>query len=111
MKKILLIIGVIGLVFLFGCTKGSNSNNKADDTTPSRIQNAVTPGSSQSNGDQEIKTTSKGVKYLVDPNKIVGGGPPKDGIPSIDNPQYVTVEEADDLIIRAEEIKDELECK
>lgn len=47
---------------------------------------------------QEIKTTSKGIKYIVDPDKIRGGGPPKDGIPSIDNPKYVTVEEADEWI-------------
>lgn len=39
-----------------------------------------------------------GVKYLVDPDKIVSGGPPKDGIPSIDNPRFVTVEEADEWI-------------
>lgn len=42
-----------------------------------------------------IKLTEDGVKYLVDPAKIVPGGPPKDGIPSIDEPKFVTVEEAD----------------
>jgi hypothetical protein len=42
--------------------------------------------------------TPDGVKYIVDPDKIVGGGPPKDGIPSIDNPQFVSVEEADEWI-------------
>ena len=47
---------------------------------------------------QEIKETSEGVKYIVDPNKIRGGGPPKDGIPSIDNPKYVSVQEADQWI-------------
>jgi len=47
---------------------------------------------------QEIKETSEGVKYIVDPNKIIGGGPPKDGIPSIDNPKYVSVQEADQWI-------------
>ena len=45
-----------------------------------------------------IKVTSKGVKYLVDPAKIRGGGPPKDGIPSIDDPKYVSLEEADEWI-------------
>ncbi|MEL4304585.1 DUF3179 domain-containing protein [Methanococcoides sp. LMO-2] len=42
-----------------------------------------------------ILLTEMGVKYIVDPNDIVSGGPPMDGIPSIDNPEYVTVEEAD----------------
>jgi hypothetical protein len=31
----------------------------------------------------------------VDPSKILSGGPPKDGIPSIDNPKFVSVSEAD----------------
>jgi len=46
----------------------------------------------------DIKLTDKGVKYIVDPDKIVGGGPPKDGIPSIDNPTFVSVAEADEWI-------------
>lgn len=43
----------------------------------------------------EIKTASDGTKYIVSPDKIRSGGPPKDGIPSIDNPKYVSVAEAD----------------
>lgn len=42
-----------------------------------------------------VMLTERGVKYIVNPDKIVSGGPPQDGIPSIDNPKYVTVEEAD----------------
>lgn len=32
---------------------------------------------------------------LVDPGAIISGGPPPDGIPPIDQPRFVTVEEAD----------------
>jgi len=46
----------------------------------------------------EIMVTPEGVKYIVDPEKIVSGGPPKDGIPSIDNPRFVSVGEADQWI-------------
>ncbi len=46
----------------------------------------------------DIKVTEGGVKYIVDPLKIVGGGPPKDGIPSIDNPRFVSLSEADQWI-------------
>jgi hypothetical protein len=49
-------------------------------------------------GEHEIKVTASGVKYIVHPLEIQGGGPPKDGIPSIDDPRYVTVEEADEWI-------------
>ena len=45
-----------------------------------------------------IQTTEDGVKYLIDPKKIRGGGPPQDGIPSIDSPKFVTVKEADEFI-------------
>ncbi len=61
---------VIGLIAITGCLGGSEI--------------------------QETKQTE--TKYIVDPDKIVSGGPPKDGIPSIDNPKYVTVEEADEWI-------------
>jgi hypothetical protein len=47
---------------------------------------------------KEIKTLEDGTKYLVHPSKIRGGGPPKDGIPSIDNPEFVSMEEADEWI-------------
>ena len=65
------------LVSLIGCAK--------EETT-----NIVTP-----EPEYEIKVTPEGVKYIVDPQKIIGGGPPKDGIPSIDNPKFVSLEEAD----------------
>lgn len=42
--------------------------------------------------------TDDGVRYLVDPTMIMSGGPSKDGIPSIDHPQYVSLDEADEWI-------------
>lgn len=44
-----------------------------------------------------IKMTARGVKYIVDPAKLVPGAS-KDGIPSIDDPKFVSVEEADGYI-------------
>jgi len=35
------------------------------------------------------------LKYVVPPDEIVSGGPPKDGIPSIDRPRFVSAEEAE----------------
>ena len=48
--------------------------------------------------EEGIQVTEKGVKYLVHPSKIIGGGPPKDGIPAIDNPKFVSLPEADEWI-------------
>ena len=35
--------------------------------------------------------------HTVDYSEILSGGPPKDGIPSIDDPQFVTIAEIDDI--------------
>ncbi len=77
------------LVSLIGCARPApTSQPTTPTTTPSP---APTP-------ETEIKVTPGGVKYIVDPKKIIGGGPPKDGIPSIDNPQFVSLDEADQWI-------------
>lgn len=41
---------------------------------------------------------ANGTKHSVPLNEIVGGGPPKDGIPSIDNPKFVPISEATDFL-------------
>jgi len=48
--------------------------------------------------DADVMVDKDGRKYLIDPNKILSGGPPMDGIPSIDNPKYVSVSDADEWI-------------
>lgn len=68
------------LVLVASCTSNINENN------------------SDSTLDSEIKTTSDGIKYIIHPSDLKSGGPPKDGIPAIDNPKYVTVDEADQWI-------------
>lgn len=45
-----------------------------------------------------VRITPAGVKYTVDPSLIIAGGPSKDGIPSIDQPQFVSQSEADEWI-------------
>jgi hypothetical protein len=45
-----------------------------------------------------IRVDSGGTKYLVDPAKISSGGPPKDGIPSVDRPRFQSAREADEWL-------------
>ncbi len=52
---------------------------------------------------EEIKTLSDGTKYIVHPNKLLSGGPPKDGIPSIDKPKFISAKEAGKFV-RDEEL-------
>lgn len=68
--------------------------------------NLSTSDSSQSQTslvEDEIMITN-GIKHIVSLDKIKSGGPPKDGIPSIDNPKFVSAQDAtfvsgDDLVI------------
>ena len=85
---VILILSLLLLASLFGCTR-------VDPTLPPA---APIPASPPPQENYNIKTDPSGVKYIVEPDKIVGGGPPKDGIPSIDNPKFVPLDEADQWI-------------
>lgn len=43
--------------------------------------------------EKEVMVTN-GLKHIVPLDEIIGGGPPKDGIPSIDNPKFISVSQA-----------------
>ncbi|MEK7636086.1 MAG: DUF3179 domain-containing protein [Patescibacteria group bacterium] len=49
---------------------------------------------------QETKTImiTDGVKHSVPFDEILGGGPPKDGIPSIDKPKFISIAEANKFL-------------
>lgn len=47
---------------------------------------------------EKIQTLDDGTKYIIHPSKIRSGGPPPDGIPSIDNPKFETVADADEWL-------------
>ncbi len=96
MKKIWFFLILGGLVFfVVSCAKPTPAPAPVPAPAPA-AEEITEPG--ETGKEMEIKVTEEGVKYIVDPGKIVGGGPPKDGIPSIDNPKFVSVAEADDWI-------------
>ena len=41
---------------------------------------------------------TNGVTHSVPLNSIISGGPPKDGIPSIDRPRFVSIEKANEYL-------------
>lgn len=51
----------------------------------------------QSFTSREIMITDS-VKHSVPLDEIIGGGPPKDGIPSIDNPKFISIAEASSFL-------------
>ena len=58
-------------------------------------------GANTSFSTKEIMVTD-GVRHSVPLNEIIGGGPPKDGIPSIDNPKFISVAEAGKFLTDSE---------
>jgi hypothetical protein len=47
-------------------------------------------------------TAQEEERSIVPLDQIVSGGPPPDGIPSIDNPKFISVKEADKLLVDSE---------
>ena len=98
----IILLSFVAVFLLLGCSSGlTKLDAPSDSTTPDTNGGTADKVKvTDTNGDtaDEIRVTKDGTKYLVHPNKIRGGGPPKDGIPSIDNPKFVTVEEADEWI-------------
>ena len=90
MSFVFLLALSILLISLIGCI---NPTSAPQSTTPTPAPTLPPP-----QDEYEIKTDPSGMKYIVDPDKIVGGGPPKDGIPSIDNPKFVPLKEAEQWI-------------
>jgi len=86
MKQLLIIFLI---VFIIGCS-GNNG------TTISESVLVDVP--MEASEEEGIMMTEDGLKYIVHPDKILSGGPPMDGIPSIDNPQFVSVTDADEWI-------------
>jgi hypothetical protein len=84
-----LAIAVVFLLLLIGCSKQNS-------TTPIEL--------TKEEQELGIKITEDGTKYLVHPDDILPGGPQKGGIgvdrgiPAINRPKFVSIEEADKWI-------------
>jgi Protein of unknown function (DUF3179) len=53
----------------------------------------------KTNGDNTNSAHAQGRGNIVPLDQIVNGGPPPDGIPSIDNPKFTSVQEADEKFL------------
>ncbi|AJM92225.1 DUF3179 domain-containing protein [Nitrosopumilus piranensis] len=82
-KVVLPVIAVAIAVGVLVISFDDNSVKVTPSTTNSEIQ-----------GTELTVMETDGVKHLIPLEKIKGGGPPKDGIPSIDNPVFATVSDS-----------------
>jgi len=95
--KLITIIGVLVIIAL-GYFAVSRILFKKDFSLPqggeTKKEIVTIPGSATT---KEIMTTD-GVKHSVPLNEIIGGGPAKDGIPSIDNPKFIPIAKAGEFL-------------
>src|SRR6266487_1324760 len=78
------VTGVILSISLYATNLGSSSSGSVSSTYLSNILKVMPGASSGAAGQQS--NNSQQIKHIVPLDQIVSGGPPPDGIPSIDNP-------------------------
>lgn len=87
------------VLLLFGCM--SDDNGAEEPASPPQVEGDSTseppPGA-----EQEFSTDFS--RHTVSYDEIVSGGPPKDGIPAIDEPSYWSVDEADEVLTAREPV-------
>lgn len=79
-----LVVVFIGVTVAIGLTASSNK-----DVSPSNTQKR-TMNVPTSTVNEDVQVTD-GTRHTIPLDEIIGGGPGKDGIPSIDNPEFVSV--------------------
>lgn len=91
---LILVLGVAGFFIWQRFFRDDFKLPRSGQTTKETI--VVKDEANKTTETKEISVTD-GVKHSVPLEEIVGGGPPKDGIPSIDEAKFVSVQDADFL--------------
>lgn len=91
MRRSALIAVVLGLAFIgafFYRERGQQFSQR-----DANIQSNINTELSEASSTREIMTTD-GIKHSIPQGEILSGGPGKDGIPSIDNPKFISANNA-----------------
>jgi len=111
MKKstyIVLGVGIVIIIILLILWKQNQFDLPEGETMPFIEENMLSEDKSDDVSNKEtVRETSEpssrevfitdDVKHSIPLNEILSGGPPKDGIPSIDDPKFISTDEADFL--------------
>ncbi len=103
MEKKAFIIGLVVVVVITGIIALQNFSGQGQ-ISPERPTDTSTEKASEG----DFNVTESGERYRVNPDKLVQGCPGMDCIPSIDDPQFISAEEAsswlkdDDLVLAVE---------
>lgn len=91
------VVAIAGIAF-FVFSSQDNSENFDSSSFISDDVSASSVSEKSSSGFVDVKNVkimeTNGVKHLIPLDKIKGGGPPKDGIPSIDDPVFAGVRDS-----------------
>lgn len=104
MRMLGILTGTALLLTACGNGDGVSGTSQAETTTTIQVEAttiapppAIEPGAEVASALDDMEDPSF-PEPLIDPAEIISGGPPPDGIPSIDEPQFVSIEEADEWI-------------
>ena len=90
--KFLFVLSSLGIAIVIGTYFAISQTNSDIELSPDGISvETISSNFDIEHISQDIMITD-GKKHLISLDKIKGGGPPKDGIPSIDNPKFSTIE-------------------
>jgi hypothetical protein len=92
-RTIIAVIGILGVIALIVFGRGLFKKDFSLPSGETKKETITVDNGNQSFSTKEIMITD-GVKHSVPLDEILGGGPPKDGIPSIDNPKFVSPADA-----------------
>jgi hypothetical protein len=87
------IVAVVTILSVVGVILSIFSVISAINTNPTSTITTIADDNNNSNSPRAVVTTEE-EKSIVPLDQIVSGGPPPDGIPSIDNPKFISVQEA-----------------
>jgi hypothetical protein len=103
---------LLGLLILSACVSGSGrppEESLISPITTAEVETTLPPSPTllpaekpPSGASQQFRTDFS--IHSVPYDDILSGGPPKDGIPAVDNPKYVSIEEADEWIRAVEPV-------
>ncbi len=93
--EIVLILGILFLIFISGCSK-SNQGSIAKEKVGIEVSGIPKTDEITEYGD--VIQVTNGVKHIVPLDELLSGGPGKDGIPSIDNPKFESADEANNWL-------------
>lgn len=79
-------------------TRTVNSIPSKEPVTPTPVLEESPPARAESEFDTDFS------KHSVPYSEILSGGPPKDGIPALKDPKFISVSEADEWLISAEPV-------